>query len=266
MIPAATASVVVLGDLIREYQLTPGETHEATIELENRDASPRTVRIYQTDYRYLANGETFFPAPGSMERSNAEWLTFSPKTLTIPSMQKSQARYLLRAPKEPSKTGTYWSMMMIQEVAEPSPARTERQESTVTNPPVPSRYGVQIVTQIEKTGKIRLEFTAATIESKNSKRMLSVDIENRGTKIARPEMWLDVYTGGGRKADRFIADKGTILPGCGIRREIDITSLPKGAYNSLFIADCGQKDLFGLEFKLILGEEPETKPLHLLRN
>jgi len=236
------------------------------IDLENRDASAKKVRIYQTDYRYIANGESYFPAPGSTERSNAAWITFSPKTLTILPTQKSQIRYLLRAPKDRLKRGTYWSMLMIQEVSEPSAVKTDKPESTVVLPAAPNRYGVQIITQLENTGKISLEFTSATVESKNSKRLLTVDIENRGTRIARPEMWLEVYTGTGQKAGRFVSDKGTILPGCSVRREIDISSIPKGTYNSLFIADCGHKDVYGLEIKLVLEGEADGKPLPPIKN
>jgi hypothetical protein len=264
--PVEAAGIVVLGDLSRDYQLKPGQTHEAVIELENRDTAAKTVRVYLADYRYLANGESLFPPAGTTERSNAGWLTFSPKLLTIPPMQKSQIRYLLRAPRDHTKKGTYWSMMMIQEIQEPTPMKTEKPESTVTVQASPSRYGVQIITNIDNTGRIGLEFTSATIQSKNLKRILSVDIENKGTKLARPEMWLEVYTGSGQKAGRFITDQGTILPGCSVRREIDISSLPKGSYNSLFIADCGSKDVFGLEIKLVLEGEPETKQLHLLKN
>jgi P pilus assembly chaperone PapD len=264
-VPSARGGVVVLGELARDHKLRPGQTQEATIELENRDASPRTVRIYQSDYRYLANGESFFPAPGSTERSNARWLTFSPKVLTIPPSQKSQVRYLLRAPVDRSKTGTYWSMMMIQEIPDPSTGKAGGQEGTAAPPSAASRYGVQIITQLADTGRIGIEFTSATIESRNSKRMLTIDIENRGSRVARPEMWLEVFTDSGHKAGRFLTDKGTILPGCGVRREIDITSLAKGSYNSLFIADCG-KDVYGLEIKLVLDGEAEGKQLRVLRN
>ncbi len=263
---AASAGIVVLGELKREYQLRPGQTHESVIEIENRDATAKKVRIYQTDYRYLSNGESYFPAAGTTERSNAGWLTFNPKTLTILPMQKSQIRYLLRAPRDLTKKGTYWSMLMIQEVPGTAAAKPDRQESSVLLPAGSNRYGVQIVTQLENTGVIMLEFTKATVESKNSKRLLTVDIENRGTRIARPEMWLEVYTGSGVKAGRFVSEQGTILPGCGVRREIDISSIPKGTYSSLFIADCGHKDVYGLEIKLVLEGETETKPLPIIKN
>jgi hypothetical protein len=262
----AEAGIVVTGDLTHEYQLKPGQTHEASIELENRDATPKTVRIYQTDYRYQANGQSFFPSPGTTERSNAGWLTFSPKVMTVPPMQKSRIRYLIRVPRDRTKKGTYWSMLMIQEVPDAAPAKTERKDNTVTLASPASRSGVQIVTQLENSGQIALEFTSATVVSKNAKRILSIDIENRGTRIAHPEMWLEVYTGGGLKAGRFVSEAGSILPGCSIRREIDISTLPKGTYNSLFIADCGQRDTFGLEIKLVLEGEPEPKPATGTRN
>jgi hypothetical protein len=241
---AVRANIVVLGDLTHEYLMKYGETHEAVIELENRDMVTRHVRIYQTDYKYPTTGESFFPAPGSMERSNAVWITFSPRSITIPPMRKAQIRYLIRAPKDRWFTGTYWSMLMIQEMQGQAPG---------------NRYGVLVLTQLADSGKIGLEFTSATVGSKNGQRILTVDIENKGTRAARPELWLEVYNSMGQKAGRFITNQSTILPGCGTRREIDISSLPKGTYNSLFIADCGGKDVFGLEIKLVLEGEPDPK-------
>lgn len=249
--PAAWANIAVIGDLTRDYQLRPGQTHEAMIELENRDSVAKQVIIYQTDYRYTPSGESIFPAPKTLPRSNAGWITFSPKSMTIAPMQRAQVRYLIRAPRTLNMIGTYWSMLMVQETQDRIPG---------------NRSGVQILTQLMNTGRIGIEFTSATVDSKAGKRILSVDIENRGSRIANPEMWLEVYNGSGQKVGRFITDQGTIHPGCGIRREIDISSLPKGSYNSLFIADSGGKDVYGLEIKLILEGEPEPKPAPAVKN
>lgn len=245
------ANIVVIGDLVRDYTLKPGQTHEAFIELENRNPVARQVRVYQADYKYLANGESFFPAPNTMERTNAGWITFSPKTLTIPPMQKAMIRYLIRTPRDPDYIGTFWSIIMIQEMQDRTPG---------------NRYGVQIVTQLHNTGKIGLEFTSATVVNKSGQRILTVDIENRGNRMARPEMWLEVYNNAGQKVGRFVSGQHAVLPGCGIRREIDISSLPKGSYNSLFIADCGGKDVYGLEIKLVLEGETDAKPAPPVKN
>ena len=252
---SAFANIVILGDLTHDYRLKPGQTHEAVIELENRDPAVKKVRVYQTDYAYLANGESLFPAAGTNSRSNARWLTFSPKVVTIPPMQKSQIRYLIRAPKDSAKCGTYWSMLMVQDMPKSDPEKTNGQEPADPLSTPGFRYGVQIITQIDETGKIGLEFTSATVVSKNSKRLLVVDIENKGTRIAKPELWLEVYSSSGQKTGRFVTVPGNILPGCSIRREIDLSSLPKGSYNSLLIAVCGKQDVFGLELKLVLSAD-----------
>lgn len=246
---AAHANIVVLGDLTRKYQLMPGQTHESIIELENRDSQDKKVMIYQTDYKYLASGDISFPPPGTCNRSNASWLIFSPKVVELTAGQKTQVKFLIRAPRDSSRTGTYWSMLMVQNMEKGIP---EKVENAALQPFPASRYGVQIITQMGNTGKIAVEFTSATVVNHNAKRYLVVDIENKGTRYATPELWLEVFTIDGQKAGRFISDSAGILPGCGIRREIDISSLPKGMYSSLLIADCGHKDVFGLDLKLVL--------------
>jgi hypothetical protein len=247
--PSAQANIVVLGDLTRVYRLNPGETYEAIIELENRDSTLKKVQVYQTDYKYLATGDNFFPPPGTYKRSNSSWIYYSPKIVSVPPRQKSQIKYLIRAPKDTTKNGTYWSMLMVQDMHDLNPNDSEPDALQL----VPTfRYGVQIITQISNSGKIGVEFTSANVVNNKSKRYLLVDIENKGTRHAKPELWIEVFNSKGEKAGRFVTEPGSILPGCSIRREIDISSLPKGIYSSLVIADCGQKDVFGLELKLVL--------------
>jgi hypothetical protein len=247
--PSAHANIVVLGDLTRDYKMKPGQTYEAMIELENRDSRLKKVQIYQTDYRYLASGDNFFPPAGTYKRSNAAWITYSPKIVSVPPGHRSQIKYLIRAPKDQTKSGTYWSMLMVQDVRElPS---DDTGPNTLQLIPT-FRYGVQIITQISNTGKIALEFTSVNVVNRKSKRFLVIDLENKGTRHAKSDLWVEVFNNKGEKVGRFITDPGRILPGCSIRREIDISSLPKGRYTSLVISDCGHKDVFGLELKLVL--------------
>jgi hypothetical protein len=245
----AHAKIVVLGDLTRSYKLAPGETYEAIVELDNRDPVVKKVQVYQTDYRYLANGDNFFPKPGTYNRSNASWISFSPKIVTVLPHQKAQIKYLIRVPKDATMTGAYWSMLMVQDMSDVDSRKPFQGEQVL----VPTfRYGVKIITQVGSTGKIDVGFISANVINSNSKRSLVIDIENRGSRLAKPEIWIEVFNNNGEKAGRFVTEPGNILPGCSIRREIDMSSLPKGVYNSLVIADCGQKDVYGLDLKLVL--------------
>ena len=71
----AWCNLSVVGGLAREKAADPSESYEGTIELRNDSTSPCEVRIYQTDYSFLATGETFYLESGSSSRSNALWLS-----------------------------------------------------------------------------------------------------------------------------------------------------------------------------------------------
>ena len=78
------ADVLIQGPLTHEKQALPGETFEASIDIQNNQDTPQDVKVYQTDYLFYADGRILYGDPGKIPRSNAHWISFSPKRLTIP--------------------------------------------------------------------------------------------------------------------------------------------------------------------------------------
>ena len=74
------------------------------------------VKLYQTDYLFSADGKNAFDAPGSQARSNAAWLQLNREQVTIAPDSVATVDYEVRVPGGAGLSGTYWSVVMVQEL------------------------------------------------------------------------------------------------------------------------------------------------------
>ncbi|HDQ45692.1 MAG TPA: hypothetical protein ENN17_09395 [bacterium] len=238
------AEITVLGELSHEYALQPGSRQTGVIEVMNMGEKPRTARVYQTDYTYRSDGTSRYDAPGAVARSNAGWMQISPRQFTVPGGEKMIVNYVVGVP-DTGLSGTYWSILMVEPVEEITPEQPEGiQIRTVI------RYAVQVVTQIGNTGDRSVRFQNAQLIRQDTGRFLVLEVENDGNRFVRPAIWVEVFDVEGQFQGKFETRQSRILPGCSVRREIDVTSLSVGEYKALVIVDCGDEDIFGMNLTL----------------
>jgi len=109
---ACVASISLPGGLSRISSLEPGGKTEGKILVRNESSEPQTVKVYQTDYLFFADGRNLYGKPGTDRRSNALWITFSPQRLVVPPQEIGVINYLVQAPKDSKLSGTFWSILM----------------------------------------------------------------------------------------------------------------------------------------------------------
>ncbi len=241
---ALHAEITVLSELSHEYVMQPGATQQGVIEIMNMGEPLQTARVYQTDYSYQADGTSNYSEVGTVARSNATWIEFSPKQATIPPNEKVLVSYSIHAP-DSTLTGSYWSMLMIEPVSEIKPEQKQGiQVLTLV------RYGVQVITQIGNTGEKSIRFQNTQLIRKDGGRFLQLDIGNDGDRYVQPNIWVEVFDTTGQFMGKFETRQARLLPGCSIRREIDISTLQTGEYKALIVVDCGDEDLFGMNLTL----------------
>src|SRR5690349_18885681 len=78
---AARAQIAVVGNTVEERVAAAGETYAGSIVVRNLTQQAQPVRIYQTDYRFFADGTSHFDDPGTTPRSNAKWITPTVRSL-----------------------------------------------------------------------------------------------------------------------------------------------------------------------------------------
>jgi P pilus assembly chaperone PapD len=240
---------VTIGTLTLEREVRPGETYQGSLMLTNNDNEPQDVVIYQTDYSFASDGSNQFGKPGTQPRSNAGWITFSPRQMQIPPHQGSDIHYVVHVPVDSALIGTYWSVIMVEEVPPPDTMiHLARNETTVRQV---MRYGVQCVTHIGESGTTKVQVTGARLEElQDNKKELQVDVQNTGERWIVPAAWMELYDSEGHHVGRFDSQKKRIFPGTSVRFHIELNGTYSGKYKALVVLDNGDQNVFGAKYNL----------------
>src|SRR3989442_1187516 len=90
---AANAQISVLSSTVEERVVAPGDRYSGTIVLSNPTPQAQTARIYQSDYRFTADGTSSFDPAGTTPRSNALWVVPQSARVTVPASSQLAVRY-----------------------------------------------------------------------------------------------------------------------------------------------------------------------------
>jgi hypothetical protein len=250
--PAWGAGIQVVGELTRELTLQPGDRVQGKILVQNRTEDTQQVNIFQTDYQFFANGVNNYGKAGNIVRSNATWITFAPRLLTLPKNETLAIDYVIQVPKEGRLTGTYWSVLMVEPIPAAKLDPKPRKNGTVGINTV-LRYAIQMVTQIGQTGERAMKFTGKQLLQENGKKILLIDAENTGERWLRPQIWAQIFNQDGTDCGRFSGQRLRIYPGCSARFQVDLSSLSKGNYSALVVGDNGDEYVFGARYEFSLN-------------
>jgi hypothetical protein len=243
-------ALVIPGGLIRESMMTPGAAASGKIMLNNNSDKPQTVKIYQGDYMAYADGRREFARGSSGNRSNAAWIKFSPEMITIAAGQTGYVDYQIRVPDDKNLCGTYWSVLMIEPIADSSPELAGNSKKPQLGVQTIVRYALQIITNFEKDSEKALKFIDKRLEINEKGKFFQIDLENSGNRLVEAKVWIEVYDTTGSSLGRFEAAGQRLFPGCSARYRTDLGQLPAGSYTSLLIADIGNDKVFGAKYRL----------------
>jgi hypothetical protein len=245
---SARADLSIDGDLAYEFTVEPGQRVEGVITVINAGKEASEARIYQTDYHFEAGGENYFDEPGKRTRSNAKWTTVAPRTLAIPAGQRAAVSFSVDVPADPSLYGSYWSMIMVEEV-NPAVADPEARMSLTQV----IRYGIQVVTTLGATGVTDLAFQNAKLSRREGKDVFTVDVRNKGDRLVKPAMSLELYDEKGKSAAKLGANLNKVYPGTTFRYEFILPAdIARKPYKAVLFADCGENRVFGANVTLNL--------------
>ena len=185
-----------------------------------------------------------------MPRSNASWITFGPRQVSIPANEKMVINYQIQVPASDSLSGTYWSVFMV----EPTNPVEDVQKKNGISIRTVMRYAIQLITHIEDTGHIQIKFLNTNVIKEGKKRIMEIDIENTGERLARPFVWVEFYNVEGDHIGKFDGRIRRLYPSTSIRQKIDISAVPPDTYKALIIADCGNDEIFGINYTIRINE------------
>lgn len=245
------AQISVSGKLTRKFVVELGHFYEGEIVIANAGDVPTEAAVSQSDYLFFADGRYLYPDPGSVEHSNAPWITLSlflPASLIVPPGEEVFVHYRIEVPNDPSLAGTYWSMIMVTAAAtlpEKVPAEGEVAIHQVVS------YGIQIITHIGDTGERKIDILDVKLLREEGI-ILQIDVENVGERLIGPEVWAELYDEEGTSIGRFEAGRRGIYPGCSVRYRIALSEVPSGEYKALVIFDNNDEYVWGAQYDLEL--------------
>jgi hypothetical protein len=244
----ASAQISVVGNTVEEHSAQPGEIYHGTVLVRNLTTTAQPVRIYQTDYMFFADGTSRFDAPGSVPRSNAQWITPSTGSVILPPSGEATVAYTVRVPPGDTLRGTYWSAIMFEgsvNVPTQSLARQLGVGSIL-------RYAVQIATNLNEHGVARAIFEKQRLEtsSSDSTQALAVDLRNAGERGYRPLVWIELYDSGGSLRARVQQQRGLLYPGTSLKARFDLGKLPTGTYKAVVFADIHEDAVTAAQYTL----------------
>jgi len=247
------AGINIRGSLTQEKAAKPGETYRGIIVIQNSGKAPSEAKIYQTDYLFFCDGRNFYSDPGKSPRSNAGWITLKTRRMTLPPGQAAEIPFTAKIPEDASLSGTYWSMIMVEELSRPEPNSDKEKEGDVqVGVKTVLRYGVQVVTHIENSGLRKLKFSKTELKRENNKVILQLDIENTGERWLRPSLSAELFDNKGKLVGRFMGGNFRVYPATSVRMKIELSGVPKGTYKAMVIADNRDDHVFGAQYTLTI--------------
>lgn len=234
------ANIIVLNGLTHENQVLPGESYRGTIQVQNASEKSKSVSIYLRDYWFSYTGESRHDPAGTMERSNANWISFNPALINLGPNETATVNFEVNVPGE-SLSGTYWSVIMVEGIVPPDTAG--HSNGVTINTAI--RYAVQIVTNIGETGTSDIQFLGMELGKQAANSLLYVALENTGERVLRPELVLELFDEAGNSLGIIKADRRKTFPGTSVMITLRLEGIKPGSYNGVLVADCDDDHVFG---------------------
>jgi len=240
----AFCSIVISNGLTHIHKVEAGQVVREFIEIQNAGFQNRAIRVYQKDYSFTHDGAVFYDKPNTNQRSNANWIDFSPGYLELEPQQKSVINYEITIPEGQDLLGSYWSVLMVEGIETIAPALPQSGLSVATI----MRYAIQIATNIGDSGENNLEFIEAKLEKVDGQKVGSVALINNGERLLIPEVSIELFDKEGQSVGVVKTAKKKIYPGTSARFFLALEDIPKGDYEAVVLADCTETDVSSPNF------------------
>lgn len=245
-----SCSAVTVENPREDLYVSPGSSAKTSFRVINRSNKEQQMSVYQTDYSFTADGVNNFASPGTLPRSNANWLRFTPKQFSIQPGAKITIEVSVSVPNA-QLSGSYWSVLMVEYVdSDTNPAENDSKAAVKAAIIVKRRQGIQIRTHVSGTGEMKARYFNQNITKRDGKVLFEVDMENIGTLFYSGKFWVELFDQDGYPVDKVTLSSKSIYPGSSCRFSADITNLKKGKYTALCVYDTQSNKVFGGKYQI----------------
>lgn len=236
--------------------VSPGDTYTTVVTILNIATQDATARIYLSDYQ-TSYGEPQYEEPNTLKRSNADWIRLNTNELVIPAREKREIPIEIIVPSNENLSGSYWSLIIVEGESKETQIGSTTDQSVI-NVNIVSRHGLNIITSFAN-GSSEFEFKSPNLQQgEDNLPIFTVDTTNIGSRIARGEVYLDLFANDGSELGRINTGKQMFRPENPVRINFDFAELvtnsqeklTQGTYTALMIIDAGENQIFGARYNL----------------
>ena len=246
--PSPQATIIVSGELTREFQLGSGSSAEGQLVLRNTSATPGRARLYQVDYTLDAGAHVYGEA-GQLARSNAAWIELGERQPELAPGETRIVPFKISVPSTPALSGTYWSMIMVEGLS-PDTDNTRSNKISVQSV---IRYGIQVITQIGGTAVAKPTISRQNIAVEKGQRFLCFDLANNGERWLQPKIEVRLFDHEGLPLAVLPSPKSRIYPGTTAPQRFDLSRFARGDYLALIVLD-SDDELYGAQYRFHLDD------------
>jgi len=251
------AKIRVISPLSFDYEGAVGESFTDSIVIVNpSDNEAVTAKITQRDYSFDATGASYFLEPGEVERSNVSWVDIETKEVTLPPKGQVKIPFKVTIPKKEGEdlSGTYWSVALVEPMLKPMEIGEDQKGLGIRSV---VRYAVQFISTIAGTGRVDMRVADKTLIREGDKTYYQFTLENTGSRVMSPNLWMEVFSGKGENKGKFTGNKTRLYPNTSTRHRLDVTNLDLGDYSGLLVFDQKDADFFGSQVSFSIADIDE---------
>jgi hypothetical protein len=249
----APAQITVTSGTLAEQRTAVGQEYLTRIALHNPTAIARVARLTRTEYNAQGGSASDSTALGRPRRSNVQWLTDIPATVTVPPGSTANVVVRVVVPNDSTLRGTYWSAILVETVdnAEPELKSATDAKRNSLGISMRVRYAVQIATHVGDAATSKLDFSAVrSMVDSLGQPVLELEVQNPGERGLRPMMTIELYDAAGQIVSRQQQQRGLLYPGDRFQQRFRFDGLKPGEYTALVLADAGGTEVFGVQLRL----------------
>jgi len=160
------------------------------------------------DFWYNEKNEKVFPAPGTVQRSAANWIQFVPERFEVPAHGAQKMRAIVTPPSDAK--GGYYAVLFVQSKPQLSFTKSNGQ-GVFTN----MRLGCLVLLDADKTEDFKIELSNLKIVAPSATQRLdlSFDLLNAGNTHVFPVARLAVLDAEKKLVAKAQTDEKRFLPG-----------------------------------------------------
>jgi len=218
-----------------KLKASSGESVSSTLTISNTGDEVIEVNVGIADWWRTPEGNLQLMAPGSRERSCAEWILYSPSSLSIEPGEGEEVSLEIDVPEKAK--GDHWAMLLVTE----QPKSVEQEDQQVSTR-VTVNYAIKVLQQDPNTNEKNAKITNLQVNSVNPLN-LSIYYKNTGQTHLQTTGRVEIRDLQGETVKKLEIEKFPTLPSekhiISVKGSEQSEELPSGTYYAIVIMDFG---------------------------